>query len=119
MYRNEFEELLQNAIMFAGGDKSRVFVLSIPDWGVTPFARTFGNGDIETITKQINQYNNINKQESETLGVTYIDVTPISRQAANDLTLLANDHLHPSGKMYSMWVELLAGKVVAELKKNP
>ena len=116
LYRTEFSALLETAIRLAGGDKTKVFVLTIPDWGVTPYARTFGNGNTGTITQQINQYNTINKQESEKRFVTYIDVTPISRLAANDLSLLASDNLHPSGKMYSMWVKLLAPNVITQVK---
>ena len=116
LYRTEFAELLTTAIMLARGDKSKVFVLSIPDWGVTPYAKTFSSGNTGIITQQINQYNVINKEESEKRFVTYIDVTPISRQAANDLTLLASDDLHPSGKMYNLWVRLLAPKVFTQLK---
>jgi lysophospholipase L1-like esterase len=115
-YRAEFSELLDIAIKFARGDNTKVFVLSIPDWGVTPYARSFGNGDTGTITLQINQYNAINKQEAANRSVNYIDVTPISRLASNDLSLLASDNLHPSRKMYSMWVNLLAPKVAAKLK---
>ncbi len=116
LYRAEFSELLTTAIKLARGDKTKVFVLSIPDWGATPYAKTFSNGNTGNITREINIYNTINKEESEKRFVTYIDVTPISRQAANDLTLLASDDLHPSGKMYNLWVRLLAPKVLTQLK---
>jgi lysophospholipase L1-like esterase len=115
-YRTEFAQLLTTAIKLAKGDESKVFVLSIPDWGVTPYAKTFGNGNTGTIALQIDQYNAINKEESEKRSVTYIDVTPISRQASSNLTLLASDDLHPSGKMYSLWVKLLSSKVCSQLK---
>ena len=37
-YRKEYTALLKQAIGLANGRPERVFVLSIPDWGVTPFA---------------------------------------------------------------------------------
>jgi lysophospholipase L1-like esterase len=111
-YRVKFQQVLNTAINFAGGDKSRVFVLSIPDWGVTPFAK--GNDAI--ISPQIDQFNTINKQISITSGVNYLDITPISRWAAKDPGLIAADGLHPSAKMYRLWINLLEPLVASKLK---
>ncbi len=102
-YRTEFIFLLNKAIEYAGGDNQKVFVLSIPDWGVTPFA----NGrDAEKIASEIDAFNKVNKDESEKAGVAYMDITPVSREAVNDATLIAGDGLHPSGKMYAQWAKL-------------
>jgi len=103
-YREEFVNLLDRSIDLAGGDPGRVVVLSIPDWGVTPFAE---GRNRDTISEQIDQFNLVNQTESLAAGVHYCDITPISRQAAEDTTLLAPDNLHPSGKMYAAWVALL------------
>jgi lysophospholipase L1-like esterase len=103
-YRVELRELMQIAIQFAGDDAGRVIIVSIPDYGVTPFAQ---NMDPERIAEEINNFNAIKREESEKLGLYFIDVTPISRMAADDPTLLAEDGLHPSGKMYSEWVKLI------------
>lgn len=113
-YRAEFIALLDQAIAYAGGDPQRVLVLSIPDWGVTPFA---AGADRAAIAADIDAFNAINREESERHGVHYIDVTPLSRQAAQDLSLIAPDGLHPSGKMYAGWVELALPAAVAAL--NP
>lgn len=102
--KEEFEVLLKKAIEFAGGDASRVFVVSIPDYGVTPFAI---NSNQERIAEQIDQYNSINKSISDLYQVQYFDITPISRLAADQPELIATDGLHPSGEMYKMWVELI------------
>ncbi len=102
-YRQEFLDLLEIAIGFARGEAKRVIVLSIPDWGVTPFAE---DCDWEQIAAEIDAFNTINREESERLGTHYIDVTPISRLAGQDTSLLAVDGLHPSGKMYAAWVGL-------------
>ena len=110
-YQVKFAQVLNTAISFAG-DTSRVFVLSIPDYGVTPFA----GGNDGTIGPQIDQFNAINKAASLKAGVHYLDITDISRQAANDPALIAPDGLHPSAKMYGLWVQRLEPLVAAGIK---
>lgn len=113
-YRIKFVQVLNTAIKFAKGDKNHVFVLSIPDYGVTPFA----HGQEAHIGPEIDQFNDINRDESAKAGVNYIDITPISKLAANNLSLLANDGLHPSATMYQMWVEKLKPVILGELEKK-
>lgn len=103
-YRTEFTALLQRAIGFAGGKKRNVVVVSIPDWGVTPFAK---DRDQAKIAREIDQFNAINREETLRAGARYIDITPFSRKAASDPSLVAGDGLHPSGKMYSEWTRLI------------
>jgi len=107
-YKPEFENLLKQAIQFAGGKADHVIVLSIPDWGVTPFA---AGRDKDQIAREIDDYNAVNKTISENYKVQYIDITPWTREAANDLSLLAADGLHPSAKEYKRWSEKLADKI--------
>ncbi|MEQ8240521.1 MAG: SGNH/GDSL hydrolase family protein [Cyclobacteriaceae bacterium] len=102
IYKKEFESLLKQSIDFAQGDASKVFVVSIPDWGAMPFAE---GRDREKIAKEIDEYNAINLSLSNQYKVTYFNITPISRRAANDNDLVASDGLHPSGEMYRLWVE--------------
>jgi lysophospholipase L1-like esterase len=102
-YREQFVFLLNKAIEYAGGEPDRVIVLSIPDWGVTPFASGRDRGQI---AKEIAAFNLVNREESENAGVRYVDVMPGSREAGNDISLIAFDGLHPSGKMYSEWAGL-------------
>lgn len=104
VYRQEFAQLLQTAIDFAGGDAARVLVLSIPDYGVTPFA---ANLDTARIAREIDAFNAINFSETAKTAAHYFDITPISRMAAGDPELIAADGLHPSGKMYGAWAEML------------
>lgn len=99
-YKVEFRALLEKAIVLAGNDKSKVFVVSIPDYAYTPF----GKGSA-TISQEIDEYNAINKEITDSFGVKYHDITPISREGLNDPTLVASDNLHPSGKQYTKWVE--------------
>ena len=102
-YRDEFKFLLEKSIEYAGGNPEHVIVLSIPDWGVTPFA--WGR-DTAQIAADIDSYNAINLEEAKKAGVHYVDVTPVSRGAVSDSTLIAGDGLHPSGKMYTEWAKL-------------
>lgn len=113
IYRTEFEELIDQSIYFAGNDTGRVIVLSIPDWGVTPFA---SGRDREKIAREIDQYNAINKEITLSKGIIWINVTGISRLAEKDATLIAGDGLHPSGKMYTEWVRLAVPEIVKMLK---
>jgi lysophospholipase L1-like esterase len=112
-YRVKFARVLNTAINFVNGDTARVFVLSIPDYGVTPFA----GGNNSSIGPEIDRFNGINKELSQKAGVYYLDITAISREAASDPSLIANDGLHPSGKMYRLWVKQLEPLIAKSLKK--
>jgi lysophospholipase L1-like esterase len=114
-YRVQFQALLLQAIELAGGEAGRVIVLSIPDWGVTPFA---ASRDGVQIAGEIDRFNQVSRQETENLGARYVDVTGVSRQAATDATLVAEDGLHPSGKMYQAWVELVLPEALAALGRG-
>ena len=102
-YREEFKFLLGKAIEYAGGDVKRVIVFSIPDWGVTPFA---AGRDTKKIADEIDAFNQVNLDESQSAGAHYVDVTPVSRQAVDNEALIASDGLHPSGSMYAQWADL-------------
>ena len=115
VYRNEFKELLLTAIGFAGGDKTHVFVVSIPDWGATPFGKDSGK-DQDGIDREIDQFNAINKQETLAAGVSYTDITPGSKLASSNVALVASDGLHPSGKMYADWASALLPSIERTFK---
>ena len=112
-YREQFRFLLDKSIEYAGNDANRVIVLSIPDWGVTPFA---SGRDREQIAKDIDAFNSVNWEESEKAGVHFVDITPISREAITDLSLIASDGLHPSGKMYFEWAKLALPEALKALE---
>jgi lysophospholipase L1-like esterase len=105
-YRTQFAALLQRAVGFAGGDASRVIVVSIPDWGVTPFAE---GRDRAKIAREIDQFNAINREEAQRAGAKWVDITPISR--GGDAALVTGDGLHPSGKQYAEWAKAIAPDV--------
>lgn len=110
-YRTELKQLLHIAFNYAGGIKEHVFVLSIPDWGVTPFAEGKDRGKIAA---EIDEYNRIKKEECEKLDIKFYDITEISR--INDKDMIASDGLHPSGKMYNMWVDKIYSDIISTLK---
>ncbi|MBC7487541.1 MAG: SGNH/GDSL hydrolase family protein [Cytophagaceae bacterium] len=106
-YEREFTVLLDQAILFAKGKKEKVIVVSIPDYGCTPY----GAGSKERIEREIDEFNRVNKRVASKKGVHYLDITPISREAAKKSAFVAADGLHPSGEMYKLWVELLLPEV--------
>ena len=112
-YRTQFVSLLRQAIGFAGGRPGRVIVVSIPDWGVTPFAK---DRDRAKIAREIDQFNAVNREEARRAGARYADITPISRRAKKDKSLVAPDGLHPSGRMYSEWARVIVPIARAALR---
>ncbi len=114
-YPDRFRYLLEKAISLAGGNPRRVVVLSIPDYGVTPFGRKKNPG---RITEELQDYNNINAAISDSLGAHYVNITPISKEAATDSSLLAPDGLHPSAEMYSLWTEKTVAEIFNMLKNT-
>ena len=112
-YRQQFSSCLQQAIRLAGNRKNRVFVLSIPDYSVTTFAR---NADTAKIAREIDEFNRINKEITMAAGIVYIDITPGSREGRTDASLIAGDGLHPSGKEYAKWAALLADAMAPVLR---
>jgi len=103
-YESEFADLLGIAIKLAAGKKENVFVVSIPDYGFTPF----GKPKQSQITAGIDKFNAVNKRVSEENGVTYYNITDISRNGLDQPDLVASDGLHPSGKQYLRWVERIS-----------
>lgn len=108
----DFEKMLQRAIAFAKGDQSRVIVLSIPDWGVTPFATQKGV-DPDQVAKAINAYNRTKKEICENQGVKFIDITDEYRLEGGLPMGVVQDQLHPSKLIYGQWT----AKLLSELKK--
>lgn len=107
-YAPRFTQLREKAIALAGGRRSRVFVLSIPDYSATPFVAA---PDKPAISRAIDDFNRVNRRITELYGVSYTDITPDTRLAASDATLLASDGLHYSAREHAIWAEKLISKV--------
>ncbi len=111
-YRDAFRRLLARAIALAGGRVERVLVVSIPDWGVTPFAQSDARGN-ERIGREIDAFNAINRDEAAHAGVAWIDVAALSRQPGENR--LAADGLHPSADQYADWTAQIEPAAVRAL----
>lgn len=112
-YETEFEELLNQAIGFARGDTSRVFVVSIPDYAFTPF----GGGRSE-ISEGVAAFNAAARVITERYGIPFLNITPISQEGLDDTDLVAADNLHPSGKQYGRWVEEVIREQVVNIVRE-
>ena len=111
-YRDKFRTLLDTAVGFAGGRADRVIVLSIPDWGATPFAAGRDRADI---ARAIDGFNAANRAETSRARARYVDVAAVSRRVPAEPDLVAADGLHPSGRMYAEWAGLVLPEVRAAL----
>ncbi|MEZ5028096.1 MAG: GDSL-type esterase/lipase family protein [Ferruginibacter sp.] len=108
----ELKQLLQKAIQFAGDKPSRVFVVSIPDWGVTPFAE---GRDRKKIAEEIDVYNYACEAIAKKYRCNYINITASQREDGNKEIFLVSDGLHPSGKEYLKWAQKLADAFIKQL----
>jgi lysophospholipase L1-like esterase len=106
-FQNQFSELLSKAIIFAKNKPENVIVVSIPDWGVSPFGNSVVRGKI---SKEIDAFNTVKKEETLKMNAKFVDITPISRLALNNSEFIASDSLHFSGEMYKLWVEEIIRK---------
>lgn len=109
-YTAQVGQLITQAIAYARGYSKRVFVLSIPDWSVTPFATGMDKAKIKADVAMLNA---INEAECKKMGAIYVDISTVQALAANDATLTAGDGLHPSAKMYALWVGQLLPAIEA------
>jgi acyl-CoA thioesterase I len=113
-YRIELRELLNITKRLANGNAKRVFVLSMPDWGLTPSGAFL---DRNTISKEIDDYNKVAEEECKLMNIKFINITDLSRKALVDISLVSGDDLHYSGKMYKLWVERVAPVVQTMLNQ--
>ncbi|MDA3614907.1 SGNH/GDSL hydrolase family protein [Polluticaenibacter yanchengensis] len=101
-YAESFEACLKKALSFVANDIAKVLVVSIPDYGVTPF------GKYDEITSlQVDDYNRINRGITAKYNIAYADINPVSKCAKDDTSLLVDDQLHPSAKQYADWVAII------------
>ena len=112
-YRREVRGLMERAIAFAGGEPGRVVVVSFPDWGVTPFAE---GRDRAQIAREVDAFNAIAMSEARSLGLAWVDVTPLSRTQGE---MVVEDKLHPAGEAYAAWTDLILPAARAALTESP
>jgi lysophospholipase L1-like esterase len=113
-FKIEFKQLLLRAVRFAGNKPNHVFVISIPDWGVTPFA---AGRNQEQIAAEIDAYNKTCEEEAKQSGAHFINITTSQRADDSKDDFLAADKLHPSGKEYAKWAIQLSAAIKNEIRK--
>ena len=102
---DEFEEdlnKLMDEMKRIKKNDGNIIIISIPDWGYTPFGES---NDMSDISEKINLFNSSLRKFASTNDLKYVDVTEISRRAINEPDLITNDNLHPSGIMYLEWAK--------------
>ncbi|MEZ4801171.1 MAG: SGNH/GDSL hydrolase family protein [Gelidibacter sp.] len=114
LYQNEFPVLIHKAIEFAKDDKDKIIVVSIPDYAYTPFGQSRPNP--ETISTELDQYNAFAQSYCEERGITFVNITDITRLGLEQTELVASDGLHPSALAYSKFVERLLPIAVEKLQ---
>lgn len=112
-FKNDFDFLLKKAIHLSGENPARVIVISIPDWGVTPFA---SGSNQQQITNEIDAYNQICESAALNSGSHFINITASQREDGNKEEFLASDKLHPSAKEYTKWAEQVNAIIKTQLK---
>lgn len=112
-YERELEQLFQHAISLSERGPEGVFALSIPDYGVTPF----GAAKADKIAEEVAVFNGVFKEVADRYDVAFYNITAVSKSAYKNPELTASDDLHPSGKMYKLWVDEILDEVVQKLKE--
>jgi phospholipase/lecithinase/hemolysin len=113
-YRQQLQELLAAAIVFAKGNKDRVLVLSIPDWGVTPFAVEKGVDQMK-VSEAIDRFNAVKAETAKKMGLRYLDITNHYRMSENGQLKVVEDKLHPSKEIYNYWATSASKIIVGEM----
>lgn len=109
-YEEDLHEIFQQAIAHSKNGKDGVFVVSIPDYGATPY----GEARSEEIAEEVAEFNSVFEDVAREYQLDFYNITPISKRGAGNESLVASDGLHPSGEMYSLWVAEFVGKVLSK-----
>lgn len=110
-YRQQFHQLLERAVTLAGGHASRVVVVSIPDWGMSRFARDNGR-DADAVGRALDYFNSLARGEATRIGAAFVDITDLSRSYPDELV---SDGLHPDAQQYARWAERIVPAALAAL----
>ena len=112
-FKKQFEILLTEAITFSGNKKERVFVVSIPDWGIMPFAKELNR---EKISREIDDFNQVIYEVCAFQEIHFVDITPISRAIKENPGFVAKDSIHPSEIQYTAWLEQMIPFFLASIE---
>ncbi len=110
-FKTDFIKLVDTAIEYADGNKSSVFIISIPNYGVTPF----GISNQESTTIDLELYNTLIDSICKERELSFFNVTDISLEAENREDYRAKDDLHPSAIQYGDWVASFVNRVLQKI----
>lgn len=113
-YQEEFEALLQIGLAKSKHGAKSMFVVSIPDYGVSDFAK---NKNIENVAEEVAQYNQIAAEIAQNYHVPFYNITPVSKTTEGDTSMFAEDELHPSAKQYQLWLDVFYNEVKVTMKR--
>lgn len=111
VFRDDYIKLLEQALKYVRGDKRRVFALSIPNYGYSPF----GSENKTEITEEIKEFNKSIEEVCQQYDVAYYDVTSISEKYSVNESYIAKDNLHPNALQYSAWLDSFYAKLLEQL----
>jgi len=112
-FEPSFLSLLKSAIALTGNRPKRVFVISIPDWGITPFA---SGRDRKEVANEIDAYNLVCEKNAKAQGANFINITDAYRLDGAKPDYLSSDGLHPSKLEYTKWAIKLTQQIVNVLE---
>jgi lysophospholipase L1-like esterase len=81
--------------------KSKLLLLTIPDFSCTLVGPQYGGG--RNISEGIAEFNSVILEEAKKRNLKTVDLFEISKEMKNDPSLIASDGLHPSAKEYAIW----------------
>jgi lysophospholipase L1-like esterase len=103
-YRQNLSYIVDE-VQKALSDRSKLLLITIPDFGVTPQGALYSGG--RDISKGIAEFNAIIKAEAKKRGLACVDIFPLSKGMLNRRDLVAADGLHPSAKEYALWETMI------------
>jgi lysophospholipase L1-like esterase len=113
-YKREFKKLIKIGLSKSKYGAEGVFIVSIPDYGVSDFAK---EEKLEHVAKEVAKYNKVAAKIAMKYGITFYDITPVSKTTEGDQSMFAEDKLHPSAKQYQLWLDIFYEEVKAKLAK--
>lgn len=108
-YRANIDEIL-DSVLREGVPADRIIVLTTPDFTLIP-AQLVGLDDPAETSAILEQFNILLRDAAEVRGIAVVDISPISDRVTMDPSLVAPDGLHPSGKQYAGWADMVAATV--------
>lgn len=116
-FSNGFEQIVKNAINLSRNNANRVIVMSIPNWGKSPFGQRIISESSDpvaetlAVSKEINTYNHLAKQIVSKYAVQWLDLGATLQAHVDDRSYYTQDGIHYSGKMHALWAQLVAQRI--------